>query len=269
MAKKRPFVADQLLLFFDEPVASPPDPAADAESNEPTADLPALCITCRSSRPQCNKCCNTCDDICSQQQYCLIEETEEDKRQEEWEENERREAICKTWKECEHKEICFTPQNEEDGICFFDEPHRIPVEHRPIFSRDQLKVLASGFNLVRYTRDEKKIEMSEADPCNGWLLLEPFPTFAAAERKLKELKERGDIETGIDGKIIMSGWNQPGGLLKAGFEFYRCCGLHSYDTSFCIKVGSKNWSNLAKYPDAAALRTAWSELMNNSKALEG
>jgi hypothetical protein len=138
-----------------------------------------------------------------------------------------------------------------------------------MFSRDQLKLLAAGFQLVRYTRDEKKIEQSEADPVNGWCTHEPFSTYAAAERKLKKCKNSGDIETDLAGKIVMSGWNRPGGLIKQGFEFYRCYGLHSYDTSFCIKVGSKNWSNLAKYPDAAALRIAWDELMKDPKALEG
>jgi hypothetical protein len=41
-------------------------------------------------------------------------------------EHARRDSICKEWIECEHKNICFTPQNEEEAICFKDEPHRIP-----------------------------------------------------------------------------------------------------------------------------------------------
>lgn len=182
-------------------------------------------------------------------------------------ENDRRTGICPDWQACMHHEICFTPQNEQAGICFIDEPDKLP---RETFSRCELKVLAGGFSLVRYTREEKKIELSEADPCNGWTALEVFPTFAAAERKLKELKDKGDIETGLDGKIIMTGWNQPGGLSKAGFEFYRVYGFHSYDTSHCIKIGSKNWSNLAKYKDRAELRAAWNKLMSEDpKALEG
>lgn len=182
-------------------------------------------------------------------------------------ETSRRTDICFAWEACMHRDICFTPENEEAGICFIDEPDQLP---RGIFSRCELKVLAAGFSLVRYTREEKKIELSEADPINGWAALEPFPTFAAAERKLKELKDKGDIETGIDGKIIMTVWNRPGGLIKAGFEFYRVYGFHAYDTGHCIKVGSKNWSNLAKYKDRPELRIAWDKLMNEDpKALEG
>lgn len=138
------------------------------------------------------------------------------------------------------------------------------------FRRDEAKLLDAGFRLVRYRRYDKTIELSEADPCNGWLLLDPFPTYAAAERKLKEFKDKGNIETGTDGKIIMSGWNQPGGLLKAGFEFYRCYGFHDYDSSFCIKQGSKNWSNWGKYSSREELKKAWDTLMNEDpKALEG
>ena len=37
----------------------------------------------------------------------------------------------------------------------------------------------------------------------------------------------------------------------------------------CIKAGSKNWSNLAKYPNKEALQLGWDNLMDNdSKALE-
>lgn len=185
-------------------------------------------------------------------------------------ENERRDTICRMWRDCEHNGICFTPQNEEDGICFIDEPHRIPAELRPTFSRDEQKVLAAGFALVRYSREERKIELSEADPNNGWTALEPFATYAAAERKLKELKGKGNIETGLDGKIIMSGWNQHGGLIKHGFEFYRVYGLRHYDSGFCIKQGSKNWSNWGKFGNRGELKVAWDKLMNEDmKALEG
>jgi hypothetical protein len=210
-------------------------------------------------------------------------------------ETSRRTDICFDWQACMHRDICFTPDNEEAGICFIDEPDKLP---RGAFSRCEMKVLAAGFSLVRYAREEKKIELSEVStisteqlsegfcdecgvypcccwddglsPVTSWTALEQFPTYAAAERKLKELKENGCIETGVDGKIIMTGWNQPGGLLKAGFEFYRVYGFHTYDTGHCIKVGSKNWSNLAKYSTRAELRTVWDKLMNEDpKALEG
>lgn len=43
------------------------------------------------------------------------------------EEHARRESICATWTECEHQGICFTPENEEAGTCFKDEPHLIQL----------------------------------------------------------------------------------------------------------------------------------------------
>lgn len=45
--------------------------------------------------------------------------------QEQEAENTRRDGICKTWTECEYKDICFTEQNDVLGICFTDEPHRL------------------------------------------------------------------------------------------------------------------------------------------------
>lgn len=42
------------------------------------------------------------------------------------EEHARRESICSIWTECEHQNICFTPENEEAGTCFRDEPHKLP-----------------------------------------------------------------------------------------------------------------------------------------------
>lgn len=191
-------------------------------------------------------------------------------------------SICKTWRTCPHGTVCMDDTINTDCVCYQDEPHLLPVIHRSHpdpainrlmtygFSRDEAKVLHGGFHLVRYTRDEKKLELSEADHCNGWLALEPFPTYAAAERKLKELKTAGNIETDLKGKIIMTGWNQPGGLLKAGFEFYRVYGLRAYEENFCIKQGSKNWSNWKKCATREELQAAWNELMNNDlKALEG
>lgn len=181
-------------------------------------------------------------------------------------ESARRTGICPDWQACMHKDICFTPENEEKGICFIDEPDKVP--DRGPFSLCELKVLAAGFMLVRYDRDAKKIELSEADICNGWTALSQFPTYAAAERALKELTGKGYIWTGLDGKIVMSG--QSGKLMAEGFEFYRVYGFHSYDTGHCIKIGSKNWSNLAKYAGRVALRAAWNKLMTEDpKALEG
>lgn len=189
-----------------------------------------------------------------------------------------RDKICPEWRTCKHGEICMDDTINLECVCYLDEPDKLPGGPAPlpedisdVFSRDQRKVLAAGFALVRYTRDAKLIQVSEADLCNGWCSLDTFKTYAEAERKLKELKSRGHIETDLRDKIVMSGWNQPGGLLKAGFEFYRCYGLGSpQEGNYCIKVGSRNWSNLAKYDAAHDLCLAWDALMTNDpKALEG
>lgn len=178
----------------------------------------------------------------------------------------KNDSICKEWRSCIWSPACMTPENDETGICYRDEPQLLSLT---AFSRDEIKVVAAGFPLVKYFREDKKLQISEADPANGWTVLEPFSTYAAAERKLKELKASGHIETGLDGKIIMSGWNQPGGLLEAGFEFYRCYGFNTYDQGCCIKQGSKNWSHWAKYPGPEDLKVAWNKLMQDPKALEG
>lgn len=161
---------------------------------------------------------------------------------------------------------CVFPADQAQAAA----PAPLPDNISDVFSRDERKVLAAGFALVRYTRDAKLIQLSEADLCNGWCSLDPFKTYAEAERKLKELKSRGHIETDSRGKIVMSGWNQPGGLLKAGFEFYRSYWFRDEEKETCsIKVGSRNWSNLAKFGSRAELEAAWTKLMEDPKALEG
>jgi len=92
------------------------------------AELSPECVQCRSSHPECDQCCMACADICNNQQYCLVEEAAEEKRQAEEVENDRRTGICKTWEECEHKDICFLPENEIAGVCYKDEPDKLPVE---------------------------------------------------------------------------------------------------------------------------------------------
>lgn len=182
-------------------------------------------------------------------------------------ENKRRDGICQEWRSCHYADTCMDETINIDCVCYQDMPERFP---KTAFSRDESKVLAGGFNLVKYSRDEKMIWISETTPYALWAVVDTFNTYAAAERKLKELKAAGYIETSLTGKIIMTGWNQPGGLLKAGFEFYRCYGLNPFDQVCCIKIGSKNWSNMAKYTDENELQKAWIELMaTDPKALEG
>lgn len=191
-----------------------------------------------------------------------------------------RDSICKEWRECTHGATCMNDEINVDCVYYKDEPYKLPESAKPQidfktlintgYSRDEAKVLAAGYMLVRYTREEKLIEVSAAIATDGWKEFEPFLTYAAAERKLKEMIDSGRINTGHDGKIIMTGWNRPGGLINDGFEFYRCYGMNAYDQGCCIKQGSKNWSNWGKYADQAELITAWDGLMNDDlKALEG
>ena len=188
-----------------------------------------------------------------------------------------RDKICPEWRTCKHGEICMDDSINLECVCYLDEPDKLPGAPSPLpegisdgFSRDQRKVLAAGFALVRYTRDAKLIQVSEADICNGWCSLDPFKTYAEAERKLKELKNRGHIETDSRGKIVMSGWHQSAGIKASGFEFYRSYWFNDGEKETCsIKVGSRNWSNLAKFDSRAELEAAWTKLMDDPKALEG
>lgn len=180
-----------------------------------------------------------------------------------------RDSICEEWRRCIWAEACMTPANDETGICYKDEPDQLPLT---AFSRDELKVFRAGFFLVKYYREEKELRIADTTLDNGWTMLNAFPTYASAERRLKEYKEAGYVESSREGKIVMTGWHFHQELKTAGFEFYRAYGLR--DNSYqgepcCIKAGSKNWSNLAKYPDKAAIRQAWFELMQDPKALEG
>lgn len=247
-----------------------PDPVADIgiPASEPT--LADLCRSCKAAHPGCDKCCSQCTDRCNGGQRCSWPGVPVDVPAAQPTTDEYRDSICGEWRFCDYQDICFTPENESAGICFRSEPLKLPESVSSQFTRDQKKLLAAGFMLVRYNREAKLIEISLPDPADGWGQLPQFATYAAAERKLKEVKEAGRIETDLTGRIVMSGWNQPSGLLKSGFEFYRVYGFKKYETNFCIKVGSKNWSNLAKYSSKEELQNAWGGLMNNDpKALEG
>jgi hypothetical protein len=190
----------------------------------------------------------------------------------------RRDSICKTWNECEHQDICFTPQNEEDSICFKDEPHRLPVVTAPASTTDEIpsftfqglmgweysaneaKILAVGFRLIKSDRDSKTIYVTAADPRAGWLTVGPYDTFVAAER---------DLEEYIKNRFIQVAGNKKGGvcdnkcthkLRDHGFEFYRREELR-------IKIGP-SWKNWKKFDTPNECRHAWEELLTNPKALE-
>lgn len=138
------------------------------------------------------------------------------------------------------------------------------------YSRDQAKVLRAGFCLAKYTRELKQIEFTCTDPLDGWAVLDGFPTYAAVERKLKEILDQPEyVATGDDGTIGGS-TNLNGKLQKAGFEFYRVYGLHEYHTDFRIKMGSKNWATFKKCDSKEQLLSAWDKLMETDmKALKG
>lgn len=176
----------------------------------------------------------------------------------------RRDSICKEWRDCRWGEACMSLANDAEGIAYCQDASAVPLSE---LSRDERKVRNAGFLLVKYFRDKKILRVSEADPASGWAELGPFVTYAQAERMLKSYKERGLIEASPDGTITMSGNTSP--LFAAGFEFYRCYGHRAHDASCCIKAGSRNWSNWNKYPDSETLLKAWSELMQDPKALEG
>lgn len=254
------------------------EPAAAAETSAPVAaetkPLIELCRNCKSAHPDCSRCCSVCRDQCNLAQDCfwpnpktapvappksvlIVPEAEK--------ESALRDSTCKEWRKCHFCEACFTPENNAAGICYKDEPHLIPANVAGQYSRDEFKILAAGFSLVKYFREQKTLRLSAADPSHGWVELDPFTTFAAAERKLKELKEKGNIESDINGKI-----DRHNSLSAAGFEFYRFEGvIPGHGIAPRIKQGSKNWGTWAKYETPEELKMAWSELMQNPKALEG
>lgn len=83
----------------------------------------SLCERCHTSSG-CEKCCETCKEQCNASQICLVKEAEEEKKQAEDAENQRRDSICDEWRECSYKDKCFTPENEEAGICLKEQDAR-------------------------------------------------------------------------------------------------------------------------------------------------
>lgn len=101
-----------------------PAGVAAQEENKPTDPI---CQRCHEAHPGCGECCELCESQCNSSQICLLMKEAEEKKQAELDaESDRRTAICKNWAECQHKDICFTPANEKAGICFIDEPGKLP-----------------------------------------------------------------------------------------------------------------------------------------------
>jgi hypothetical protein len=238
--------------------------------NAVVKEISAECVRCHEST-QCVMCCKTCTEICNEQQFCLVEEAAEEKRQAEETENERRASICKTWTECQHKDICFTPANEEAGICFIDEPGKLPAPTTIQltfnelmgwgYKRNEAKILAAGFQLVKYERDEKQLSVTAVDPRAGWLHLPARETWAAAERDLETMITDGMINVVGNGKAGVPGHKCMKALRAVGFEFYRNAGDR-------IKHGD-SWKTWKKFDDSMDCSAAWETLLStNPKALE-
>jgi hypothetical protein len=139
-----------------------------------------------------------------------------------------------------------------------------------LYTRDELKLLHFGFILARYDREKKTVQRTRDIYQQGWAPAVPFNTFAAAEKTLKEmLKMDAVIEVTLEGKVNLTTCRNK--LFAAGFDFYRTEGIipgHGHDVPR-IKQGSKAWGTWRKYEDPDQLKSAWDELMNDEKALQG
>jgi hypothetical protein len=69
--------------------------------------------------------CSECENV-YECEWCTADDSTTTTAVDE-EEHARRDSICKEWTGCEHKNICFTPENEEAGDCFIASPELIPL----------------------------------------------------------------------------------------------------------------------------------------------
>ena len=218
------------------------------------------CARCHEAT-QCQKCCDTCESQCNLSQICLVKEAEA----EELAEFARRDTICDEWRFCEHKDICFLPENESEGICFkSDSNSRLP-DQTPLgtltfqelmgwgYKRNEAKIIAAGFQLVKFDREEKQLSVTAVDPRGGWLQLPARETWAAAERDLETMITDGMINVVGNNKAGVSGNKCISALRNKGFEFYR-----KEDSR--IKYGS-GWRTWKKFNTPEECTTAWDTLM--------
>ena len=230
------------------------------------ATVPAECTRCHEST-NCEKCCETCEDQCNQSQICLLKEAEEEKKQAQEAE---RDSICHEWRECGYRDVCFTPENIEAGICFKDEPDKLITPASELtfenlmtwgFNRNEAKILTAGFSLVKYDREAKQLSISAEDPRAGWMTLPARETFSAAERDLEKMIEDGLINVAGNIKGTVAGHKCTHKLRAAGFEFYRNGGDR-------IKFGD-SWKTWKKFDDSMDCSAAFETLLtSNPKALE-
>jgi len=140
------------------------------------------------------------------------------------------------------------------------------------FGRDEIKILRSGFSLVKYDREKKTIHRTCQDPRLGWYLSSIAPSYAEAERRLAELlKDPASVQVSIDGKGVYTGRDE-NKLTKVGFEFYRAEGGHFADDFARIKSRSTGWGTFKRFDkgDRPSMLAAFAELLkNDEKALEG
>lgn len=177
-------------------------------------------------------------------------------------------SICADWKWCTWGAACMTPENDETGHCYKENTDNLPLT---AMSRDEIKVFAAGYSLVKYLREKKIVRVSAEEPENGWIELGPFATYSQAERKVKELRGKGYVECNEIGTISMSGGDYPGlkSLRALGFEFYRVEGITPGHGTPRIKIASKNWGTFVKYTTREEVKKAWEELLQDPKSLEG
>lgn len=202
-----------------------------------------------------------------------------------------RDSTCGEWRECSFAEPCFAQDYTGDAVCLKDEAAKAIAPEvaddedtthpeRPTFlgmdfqdmmkwswSRDEAKLLAAGFRLVRLDREMKRIDVSCHNPRLYWTADTVRETFAAAERDLKRAIEGPEqfVEVSMDGQTQDRGHK----LKAAGFTFYRVECLTGHHEQCRIKIGP-NWSTWKKFDTPAECQAAWDDLMDNDPmALEG
>lgn len=151
-------------------------------------------------------------------------------------------------------------------------PSRIDILQEKGFSHDEAKILAAGFILVRYNREEKRVDLAtpKGPVPDSWLKGLPEKTYAAAERSLGYLLDAPSyIQVDENGYAERSSHKSIKKLVDAGFEFYRQEGVMKGHGTPRIKIASKNWGTWRKFESGAEVVDAWTELMKNEKALQG
>lgn len=196
----------------------------------------------------------------------------------------RRDKTCpENWRECEFATRCFSPANEEGDDAACDclkgeaEKEQAQAEDQkagPIavdilievgFSRNAAKLLMAGFSLVSYEREAKTIYATAPNLRDGWIALDPFTTYAQAERALdRMLEDPGVVAISRNKKGSITG----GAKHLHGFTFYRSEGIMQGHGTPRIKMGP-NWTTWKKFDNSEECAAAWEHLLQNDpKALE-